>query len=288
MTKLTSKEILESKGKRKITMTTALDYFTAKAVEEAEIDIIGVGGTPVEMAFKGAESGAAAKLEEVLFCLGAVRKGAPNTFIMCSLPYGYSFVSKEDTLRNAVKIMKSGADAAKIQGAGFKVKKIRQITREGIPCTGHIGLIPQFVSSIGGFRSVGKKAGEAIMVYQDALALQEAGVIWIELECVPYKVAREITKRINVPIISIGSGKYCDGQFLHSEDILGVHNRHYPKHCKKYRDLYNDSIGAFKEFKKEVESTIFPGNENSFKIEDKEFKIFPTSALFKLIISKIT
>ncbi|MCL6087652.1 MAG: 3-methyl-2-oxobutanoate hydroxymethyltransferase [Actinobacteria bacterium] len=270
----TSRDILNSKNIKKLTHVTSLDYFTARAAEEAGIDIIGLGGTAVEMFFKGKENGSASTMEELLFCLGAVRRGAPNTYIMASIPYGLSFISDEETLRNAVKLIKCGADATKIQGGGYKIEKIKKITREGIPCSGHLGLTTMYASSLGGFKSVGKKANEAIKLYKDALKLQEAGVVWIELECVPYKVADEITKRLEIPTIGVGSGPGCNGQLLVIEDLLGMHDRYYPKHCKKYLDFYNDSVKAFKEFKKDVEEGIFPTPDNSFEIDSKEYEIF--------------
>ena len=147
---------------------------------------------------------------------------------MVPIPYGYSKISHQKTLETAVKLIKSGADAVKIESVGSNLEKIKKINEEGIPCVGTIGLNIE-ISMREGFRCIGKKADEAIKAYQNALSLQSFGVIWIELECMPYRVASEITKRLKVPTIGVGSGPYCDGQFLHSEDILGMHNRYYPK-----------------------------------------------------------
>jgi len=270
----TVKDIIDAKNEKKLTHITALNYFTARAAEEAGIDIIGLGGTAVEMFFKGKENGTASTMDELLFCVSAVRRGAPNTFIMASLPYGSSFISDEDTIRNAVTLLKAGADATKIQGGGYKVEKIKKLIQEGIPCTGHLGLTTMYASSLGGLKSVGKKAEQAISLYKDALALQEAGVAWIELECVPYMVAAEVTKRLDIPTIGVGSGPGCDGQLLVLEDLLGMHDRYYPKHCKKYMDFYNDSVKALRQFKKEVDANIFPAKKNSFEINNREFELF--------------
>lgn len=272
--KTTVKDILKSKNNKKLTMVTALDYFRAKAVEEAGIDIIGLGGTAVEMFFKGMKNGNASTMEELIFCLNAVRRGAPDTFIMASIPYGLSFISDEETLRNAVTLMKNGADATKIQGGGTKINKVKKITAEGIPCTGHLGLTTMYASNLGGFKSIGKKATQALQLYKDALKLQDAGVIWIELECVPYKVAEEITKRLDIPTIGIGSGPDCDGQLLVIEDLLGMHDRYYPKHCRKYMDFYQDSVKALKDFKKDVEDRNFPALANCFEMGDRELDLF--------------
>lgn len=273
MKKLLVKDILELKGKRKITKVTALDYFTARAIELAEIDIIGLDGPPIEIFFKGMSNGERVTLEELTFCLNAVRRGAENTFIMAPIPYGYSFISNEETLRTAIKLIKAGADAVKIEGTKNKIGKIKKLIKEGISCVGHIGLTTE-KAKIGGFRSIGKKASEAIELFKDAMLLEETGVIWIEFECVPYKIAAEITKRLKIPTIGVGSGSGCDGQFLHSEDMLGMHDRYYPKHCKKYLNFYKDSIRVFKIFKEDVNKGIFPDKNNSFEIEDSEYDIF--------------
>jgi len=274
MAKLTVKDILELKNKRKLTLVGAVDYFTAKALEFSGIDIIGFGGTNIEMLIKGNNTGVKATIEELLFCLEGVRNGASDTFIMASIPYGYSSINDDETLRAAVSIMKNGADATKIQGGGIKIEKIKKITGEGIPCMGHIGLTPWYASNIGGFKSVGKNANEAIKLYEDALSIQEAGAFAIELECVPYKVAAEITKRLDIITIGIGSGPECDGQNLHSEDILGTHDWYYPKHTKKYCNFYEESKKAFIDFKNDVQKCVFPKLNNSFEIKDEDFETF--------------
>jgi 3-methyl-2-oxobutanoate hydroxymethyltransferase len=172
-----------------------------------------------------------------------------------------------------VKLLENGADAVKLEGAGSKAERIRKMVGEGILCVGHIGLDTEKAKT-GGFRSVGKTAAEAYQVFEDALELQDCGVVWIELECVPFKVASEITKRIRVPTIGIGSGPDCDGQFLHCEDMLGMHNRYYPKHCKKYLTVYEESVRALKKFRDEVRAGQFPTDTNSFRIRDDEFEKF--------------
>lgn len=163
MKKLLVKDIIALKDERKITKLTALNFFTARAIEQAGIDIIGLDGPPVELYFKGMSSGEKATLDEVLFCLHAVRRGAQNTFIMVPFPFGYCSISIEETLRTAVKLIKQGADAVKIEGTGVNVEKIRRCVSEGIPCAGHIGL-NTLKARLGGFRSVGKKAEEAMEV----------------------------------------------------------------------------------------------------------------------------
>ncbi len=275
MEKLTVKDIKDLKGKRKIIQIGAFCYYSARALEKSEVaDIIGTGTGNVESILKGNHNDKGGKLEEGILLLEGVRKGAPNTFIMFSMPYGSTFISSEETQRAAVAILKAGADATKIQGGGESINKIEKLNKEGIPCAGHLGLTPWFVTFLGGHRCVGKKSEEAIKIYNDAIKIQEAGASWIELECVPHKVAAEITKRLEIPVIGIGSGPYCDGQAQVETDILGFHDMHYPKHTKKYADFFNKSIDIYKEFGKEVNQDIFPTKENSFEIDDKEFETF--------------
>ena len=273
MGKLLPKDIQELKQKRKITRTTGLDFFTARAIEQAGIDIIGLDGPPMEIFFKGMANGDAAVMEEVLLSLAAVRRGAPQTFLMVPIPFGYASISHEETVRTAVELIRQGADAVKIEGGGPTVEKVRRLTSEGIPCVGHVGL-DTLKAKREGFHSTGKKAGDAYGIYQDAIDLQEAGVLWIELECVTARVAAEITNRVSVPTIGIGSGGGCDGQFLHCEDLLGMHNGYYPKHCKKYAHMFEDSVRHMQQFKEDVEKGIFPDTMNTFKMQDIEFHDF--------------
>lgn len=273
MSKLFPKDIKNLKGKRKITKVTGLNYFSAKAIEEADIDIIGLDGPPVEIYYKGTTDGLKTDLDELIFSLKAVRRGASSTFIMVPIPYGYTKISSKETIATAVRLIKAGADAVKIEGAGPNLKKIEKVIKQGIPCVGTIGLNIE-ISTYEGFRCIGKKATEAIEAYKNALALQKLGVVWIEIECMPHEVAKEITRRLKVPTIGIGSGPGCDGQFMHSEDLLGLHNRYYPKHCNKYLDFYKDSVKALTSFKKEVSESLFPGKSNSFEIEESEFEKF--------------
>lgn len=273
MSKLTSRDIRELKGQRKIVATTATDYFTAKAVETAGVDLVGTGVSLLAMHTRGTMDAYDVTLEQELTIIGAVRNGAPNTFLSCPIPYGYA-VTDEDTLRTTAALVRGGADGVKIQGAGPRIDRIRRVTSEGLLVVGHVGLTPEFASALGGFRSVGKTAQEAIRVYEDGLRLQDAGVVWLELECVPFKVAEEITKRLEIITIGIGSGAGCDGQVLALDDMLGTHDLHYPRHNKKYRNHYEDTIAVLRQFKEEVNTGVFPEPKNSFRIKDEEFEVF--------------
>lgn len=273
MAKLLPKDIQNLKGVRKITKVTALDYFSARAIEKAGIDIIGLDGPPIEIYYKGAKDGMKASLDELIFCLKAIRKGAPNTFISVPIPYGYTNINSEKTISAATSLIKNGADAVKIEGSPSGLEKIEKLTHQGIPCVSTIGLNVE-ISLRDGFRCIGKKADEAINQYNNALYLQDLGIIWLEIECMPYKVAASITKLLKIPTIGIGSGPRCDGQFLHSEDLLGMHDRYYPKHSKKYLSFFEDSVTALQKFKDEVDSGQFPKETNSFEIDEEQFGLF--------------
>lgn len=278
MGKLSEREILGLKGKRKLTMTTALNYFEAKIVEEAGIDEIGLGGTAVEMNFKGMPNGTKSNLEELLIFITAVRRGAPDTFIMASIPYGYSFMSDDETLRTAVAMVKAGTDAVKIQGgSAVKAAKIRRITSEGIPCQGHVGLETMYAERIGGFQCVGKKAEDAVEIYEGALRVQDAGAFQCDFEDIPHRVAGEISKRLSMLTIGAGSGPDCDIQVVTYSDLLatGYPTGKYPKHAKQYLNIYDDSIDALKRWKKEVDAGVFPDpKKHSFTVDDDEFERF--------------
>lgn len=278
--KLTVKDILELKGKRKIVAASSFGYFNAKAQEEAGVDILGTNGEFISILIKGHMTIMDDTIEDALASIEGVRNGAPNTFLFVRPPYGYHFLGVDDTLRMASKLIKGGADAVRLQVGSVanigdsKIEKIRALTREGIPCAGHIGLVPRYTTWFGGFRCQGKRAEEAIRIYRDAVRIQEAGAIWIETECVPHKVAAEITKRIKIPILGIGSGPGCDGEIQVHLDTLGLHDGHYPKHSKIYMNHYKDSVKAFKKYREEVLESKFPSKEFSFEIEEEEFEKF--------------
>jgi 3-methyl-2-oxobutanoate hydroxymethyltransferase len=273
MSKKTVKDIQSSKGRKKLTKVTALDYYSARLIEKAEIDIIGLDGPPIEIYYKGARDGLKADLEELIFSLEAVRRGAPESFIMAPIPYKKTVDSYESTLDAADRLIKAGADAVKVEGGGDSFIKIKGIVSRGIPCVGTTGH-NQEIYVKEGFRCIGKKADEAIDSYRDAIELQNLGVAWIEIECMPYKVAIEISDRIKIPTIGIGSGPGCDGQFLHSEDILGMHDNYYPKHCRRYLNFYEGAEAALQEFKSDVEENRFPDIGNSFEMEESEYLKF--------------
>jgi 3-methyl-2-oxobutanoate hydroxymethyltransferase len=274
MPKLTVKDILSLKGKRKIVAASCFGYYEAKSMEEAGLDILVSSGGFINPLVKGNFLIQTDELDYTLMALEGVRNGAPNTFIFAPLPFGDNLLGINDTLRIASRIIKGGADAVSIAGSGVKINKIKRLTSEGIPCCGHIGLVPWYTTWIGGYKSQGKKAVDALKIYKDALEIQKAGAVWIEMECVPYKVAGEIAKRLKIPILGIGSGPLCDGEIQVHLDSLGLHDGHYPKHSRIYFKYHEECIKVFKKYREEVIKNEFPTKDYGFEIEEVEFQKF--------------
>lgn len=275
MAKLTIKELRALKGKRKIAMCSAFDFFNARACELAGMDAVGTGGGFINYFVRGRINANDDTIEDALLALEGVRNGAPNTFIFMLPPFADEFNGIDQTLKMAATLYGAGADAIRIQGASdIKLKKMEAMTQEGVPVGGHLGLMPRFTTWIGGFKCQGKKAEDAADIFRQAKRVEEAGANWIELECVPHKVAAEITKRIGIPIIGIGAGPDCDGEVQVHLDTLGLQNFHIPRHSKVYTKFHEESVKHLTEYKNEVLNGTFPSPEYAFSIADKEFDKF--------------
>ncbi len=252
---LTVYDLQNLKGKRQIIMTTAPEYWIAKAAQDAGVDIVITWGENYETMVT--------KVQEI-------RKAAPNLLLNAALPAHMPLISDEEAIRGAVTAIRAGAD---IIYTLVPPERVATLAKQGIPCHCHAGLIPLVSTWIGGLRAFGKNSQEALKVYKDALAYQAAGAVMIEMECVSDRVATEIAKRLDIPVISVGSGSGCDGQFLFSNDILGIQRR-LPRHAKKYREFFEEATAAFKEFKDEVKSGTFPTRDKLVDIKDEEFELF--------------
>lgn len=275
MAKLTIKELRALKGQRKIAMCSSFDFFNARACEQAGMDAVGTAGSFVNYFVRGRLSANDDTLEDALMALEGVRNGAPNTFIFMLPPFQDEFNGIDETLKMSATLYAAGADGIRIQGASdIKLAKMEAMTQEGVPVAGHLGLMPRFTTWIGGFKAQGKSAEDAVKIFQDAKRVEEAGANWIELECVPHRVAAEITRRIGIPIIGIGSGPDCDGEVQVHLDTLGLQNFHIPKHSKVYTRFHEESAKQLKAYRDEVLDGAFPTTDYGFKIDDNEFDKF--------------
>lgn len=257
-----------------ITMLTAYDYPTAMAVDKAGIDSILVGDS-LAMVVLGYENTLPVTMEEMLHHARAVARGAKSALLVGDMPFMSYQVSVEEAVRNAGRFLQQGGmDAIKLEGGRERADAIRAITGAGIPVMGHIGLTPQSVHQLGGFRAQGKTASAAKRLLEDAQALEEAGAFSLVLESVPARLAEVISKHISIPTIGIGAGTGCDGQVLVTHDLLGLFDRFTPKFVKKYTNLHETMHKAFTDYIDDVESKRFPAQEHTVEMSEEEWDAF--------------
>jgi 3-methyl-2-oxobutanoate hydroxymethyltransferase len=267
--RVTINQIKEMKQKgEKITMLTAYDYSTAKIVDEAEIPLILVGDS-LGMVVLGYESTIPVTMEEMLHHTKAVVRGAKQAMVIGDMPFMTYHISVDDALYNAAQfIQDGGAQAIKLEGGVTVAEKVSRIVECGIPVMGHIGLTPQSMYQLGGFKVRGKTLEAATKLLEDAQALEQAGAFAIVLETVPAQLAALITQRISIPTIGIGAGIGCDGQVQIINDILGSFTDFIPKHAKQYTRLTDIIRAAVTEYDNEVKSGSFPTDQQSFSMDE--------------------
>ena len=260
---VTKTTILEKKHRgEKITMLTAYDFSTAAMMDEVGIDIILVGDS-LGMVVLGYDSTLPVTMEEMLHHTRAVTRGTQRLMVIADMPFMSYQASLESALVNAGRFMKEAdAQGVKLEGGREIVEAVRRMTSSGIPVVGHLGLTPQSIHQMGGFRMQGKTEDAARRIKEDALLLQEAGAFSVVLEAVPADLAREISESLTIPTIGIGAGPHCDGQVLVVNDLLGIYEKFTPRFVKKYADLGNSMKQAFKEYIDEVKAGTFPGPEH--------------------------
>ncbi|SEF78836.1 ketopantoate hydroxymethyltransferase [Caloramator fervidus] len=255
------------KSGKKITMLTAYDYSMAKIIDEAGIDGILVGDS-LGMVALGYENTLSVTLDDMIHHIKAVVKGAKNALIVGDMPFLSYHVSVEESIKNAGRlIQEGGCHAVKLEGGVEVLDKVKAIVKAQIPVMGHIGLTPQSVNLLGGFKVQGKSKEQIKKLVEDAKYLEEAGVFAIVLEAVPDEVAKLITESVSIPTIGIGAGRFCDGQILVVNDMLGLFSDFVPKFVKRYRNLKEDIQGAIKEYIEDVQNGGFPEDIHSFKID---------------------
>lgn len=249
--------------KEKITFISTYDYWSAKLCEEAGIDGILVGDS-LSMVVQGNSTTLPVTLDEMIYHSKAVRNGAPNTFIVVDMPFMSYHVSLEDAVRNAGRVLKeTGANAVKIEGGSQMAELINRLVSVGIPVMGHIGLTPQFINQLGGYRVQGKTEEDRKRLKDDAVALQQAGCFSIVLEAVPSSLAKEITESLTIPTIGIGAGSYTDGQILVFHDLIGIFDK-TPKFVKRYAEVGKVIKQSLQKFCLEVRNGEFPSREYEY------------------------
>jgi len=257
-----------------LTMLTAYDYPTARAVDLAGIDSILVGDS-LGMVVLGYENTLPVTMEEMLHHCRAVSRGASRALLIGDMPFMSYQVGVEDAVRNAGRFLQeSGMNAVKLEGGRERLDAVRAILDAGIPVLAHLGLTPQSIHKFGGFKAQGKSAEAAGSLLDDALALEEAGCFGLVLESVPDRVAAYITQRLKIPTIGIGAGSGCDGQILVTHDLLGLFDRFTPKFAKQYALLHEEIDTAIRDYHNDVLQGNFPTQEHSFSIPDQEWELF--------------
>ena len=265
--KVTVPYIVELKNKRIISMMTAYDYPSSKAVSEAGLDIILVGDSLAQVVL-GHEDTLGITVDEMLHHIKAVTRAKPNCLVVGDMPYMSYHISLEDTLRNAGRFIQEGkVDAVKIEGGKKRVDIIEKLVDSEIPVMGHLGLTPQSKNIMGGYKVQGKSLQVAEQLLNDAVSIQKAGCFSVVLEGIPSVVADVITKTLEIPTIGIGAGIEVDGQVLVLHDLLGMKSQEYidAKFVKRYSNQYENTVSSLKQYKNEIENKEFPTESHSYK-----------------------
>jgi 3-methyl-2-oxobutanoate hydroxymethyltransferase len=260
----TAAKIRTAKGRQRLACLTAYDFATARMLDEAGVPLILVGDS-LGMTVLGYASTLPVTMEQVLHHTAAVARGVKEALVVADMPFMSYQASNEQALTNAGRLLKeAGSGAVKIEGGAFRAPLIRDLVRNGIPVLGHIGLTPQSVLEMGGFKVQGRTPEQAGNLIEDARALGDAGVFAVVLECMPPNVADGITKAVGIPTIGIGAGPHCDGQILVTPDLLGIQTGVAPKFVKRYAEVGAAMKSAFAAYRADVEAGSFPGPEHTY------------------------
>ncbi len=270
MAKTTVSTLKEKKARgEKIVMITAYDFPAAKVANEVGVDLILVGDS-LGNTVLGYDNTLPVTMDMMIHHTKAVVRGAGETFVVGDMPFLSYHLSINEAVANAGRFLKeAGSQAVKLEGGEEKAEVTKAIVEAGIPVLGHIGLTPQTVHQMGGFKVQGKNKEQAEKLLRDAKILEKAGCFAIVLECVPAQLAEVISKSISIPTIGIGGGPGCDGQVLVWHDIMGITQNMKPKFVKRYADLYTEMVKAVKTYKEEVEQGVFPGPEHCFTMNEE-------------------
>ena len=274
--KRTITEIRQSKttGEKMVYMSVP-DYTSAQWAEMAGVDVAVVGDS-LAMIAHGHPNTIPATMDMMVLHSQAVRRGAPNTFVLGCMPY-QSYHTVEVALKNAQRFMQDAAsDAVKPQGGKSQAHILKALVDAGIPTASHIGLTPHTVAMFGGFKIQGRTADAAIKILEDAFAIQDAGCFMLEFEAVPGRIAAVISAQLDIPTIGIGAGVGCDGQILLCYDLLGVFTDFKPKFTKRFAQLTEVALGGIRQYVDEVKSGTFPDDDHTYSVKDEEYDKFLT------------
>ena len=259
------------KEKEKISVITSYDYTLASLCDKAGIDVMLVGDS-AGMVMLGYENTIPVTMDQMIMFTEAVSRARNNSLLVADLPFMSYQASIEDAITNSGKLIKAGADAVKLEGGSVMAETISAIVDVGIPVMGHIGLQPQTTMLSQGYKVQGKTKDTAMKLIADAKELEDAGVFSIALEMVSHEVAEIISESVSIPTIGIGSGVGCDGQVLVVQDLLGMYEKIKPKFAKRYMNLSEDIVNSLQDFKKDVQTGVFPAEENWFSMSDDELE----------------
>ncbi len=252
-----------------ITMLTAYDYPTGLLVDRAGIDIILVGDS-LAMVVLGMENTVSVTVDEMLHHCKAVARGAKNPLLVGDLPFMSYQVDPREAVRNAGRFLKEGGmDVVKLEGGCEVARTVKAIVDAGIPVMGHIGLTPQTISKLGGYRVQGKDVASAKALIDDAHALEEAGAFSLILEAIPSPLAELISEGLRIPTIGIGAGPHCDGQVLVTHDLIGLFDRFVPKFVKQYADTFSSTVEALEQYRDDVLEGAFPAAEHGYGMSEE-------------------
>lgn len=267
--KVTAPQIRDRKGGPKITMVTAYDYPGAVIADRAGVDIILIGDS-VANVVHGMDTTLEIGLDEIVLHTRAVKRANPNALVVADMPWLTFHLSEEDAIRNAGRLVREGgAEAVKLEGGRKRLRMVEAILGAEIPVMGHVGLTPQSVHAMGGFKVQGRMVAAAREMIADAKALSDVGCFSIVIEGVPDVLGEIITKEVDAPTIGIGAGPRTDGQVLVFHDLLGLGSGEYPKFVRSYADLADRAVDAISQFKSDVESGEFPSDEESYHVPDE-------------------
>ena len=257
-------------NQEKIAMLTAYDYSTAKVLEEADIDGLLVGDS-LAMVALGYENTYNVSIDEMIIFVRAVSRGAKNSFVIGDMPFMSYNLSVEQGLENAGKMIAAGANAVKIEGCNDHILAFtKRLVESGIPVLAHLGLTPQLLNTLGGYKIQGKTAEQAEFILECAKKLEKAGAFAVVLELLPAESAEYITNNLNIPTIGIGAGVGCSGQIVVTDDILGKFTDFAPKFVKKFANLHETMLEGVRKYAKEVKDEEFPSKKESFELKDEE------------------